>query len=707
MYNICQIEVFVNQAISNQFRLAGLQNLNASQQKEFIMNKFLKFLTAIAVAVMFSACNGGGPGPTPPAPPTTHTISGVAISGATLSLGGAASATTTAAADGTYSFTNVANGSYTITPTLPGYTFTPTSQAVTVNGADVSVPAFIATANPAPTYSISGAVSGLGAGVTIGLSPGGASTTTNASGGFTFAGLANGSYTVTPMYPGYTFTPASALAVVNGADVSVPLFVATANPAPTHSISGTASAGATLNLSGSAIANTTAAVDGTYSFPNVANGNYTITPTLTGFTFTPTSQAVVVNGADVSVPAFTATANPVPTHSISGAVTGDVLGGVTITATPGGATASTDASGNYILSGLVDGGYTITPSLTGKTFNPTSASATVSGANVTGVNFAEVIPVTTKKILYAGFDPALVIANGGDGALYTKDFSSNVEDRLWGGYQHFPNGYAYAFPFTMVPSRVGGMVVFNGSNIPCLAIMSLSVRDPYCAIPIASNVPVKGSYDATPTADAVVIAQGFTGPPYKQNIMVYVTDTQVPSVPSPASVRVSDGDVIDSSPVFASSATKLSTAVDVLFVRNDTDALMQTVNLVTGLPVGAPTVFASNIVNGVRAFAVNADFTKVAYMKSVGGSTHIFIKPKAGGAETDLAEGTDPFWATDGSDLIMYTVNGARMAIKSDGTGKVQVPSPANLSINDYTVALCGNYCAGNRWGIGNIFFIP
>ena len=74
----------------------------------------------------------------------------------------------------------------------------------------------IGTAGTLPTYSISGqvVVTGTGtglSGVTVALSGGtSASTTTAASGNYSFSGLpAGGNYTVTPSITGYTFTPAS------------------------------------------------------------------------------------------------------------------------------------------------------------------------------------------------------------------------------------------------------------------------------------------------------------------------------------------------------------------------------------------------------------------------------------------------------------------------------------------------------------------
>jgi hypothetical protein len=77
---------------------------------------------------------------------------------------------------------------------------------------------------------------------------------------------------------------------------------------------------------------------------------------------------------------------PPNTHSISGTVSGDVQQGVVVSV-DATHSATTDASGNYTISGLSDGTYTVTPILAGYTFAPATASATVSGADVTGVNF--------------------------------------------------------------------------------------------------------------------------------------------------------------------------------------------------------------------------------------------------------------------------------------------------------------------------------
>jgi N,N-dimethylformamidase beta subunit-like, C-terminal/Domain of unknown function (DUF4082)/Bacterial Ig-like domain (group 2)/Bacterial Ig domain len=59
-------------------------------------------------------------------------------SGALVTLGGAAPATVTADASGNYSFQNLLNGLYTVTPSKAGVVFTPSTQSVTVNGANMT-----------------------------------------------------------------------------------------------------------------------------------------------------------------------------------------------------------------------------------------------------------------------------------------------------------------------------------------------------------------------------------------------------------------------------------------------------------------------------------------------------------------------------------------------------------------------------------------
>jgi hypothetical protein len=68
-----------------------------------------------------------------------------------MTLSGAASGSTTTATGGTYTFSGLANGSYTVTPSKSGYTFSPTSIAVTVSGANQTGKNFTSTATGGST----------------------------------------------------------------------------------------------------------------------------------------------------------------------------------------------------------------------------------------------------------------------------------------------------------------------------------------------------------------------------------------------------------------------------------------------------------------------------------------------------------------------------------------------------------------------------
>lgn len=69
---------------------------------------------------------------------TMSTIQGNSgVSGAKVSYSGAASGSVTADANGLFTISGLANGTYSLTPSLTGFTFTPTSASKTINGADI------------------------------------------------------------------------------------------------------------------------------------------------------------------------------------------------------------------------------------------------------------------------------------------------------------------------------------------------------------------------------------------------------------------------------------------------------------------------------------------------------------------------------------------------------------------------------------------
>ena len=175
------------------------------------------------------------------------------------------------------------------------------------------------TSSSSSTFSISGTVSGAAPqGVTISLTGAGTgTTTTDVNGNYSFAALPNGSYNVVPSASGNAFAPVSTAATISGADVTAINFTETANAAATSGISGTVSGPVkqnvliTLTLNGTDTGTAVTDANGSYSFTVLPNGTYTVTPTLTGYTFTPagTTTAPIGGGTATGIN-FTEAATP-------------------------------------------------------------------------------------------------------------------------------------------------------------------------------------------------------------------------------------------------------------------------------------------------------------------------------------------------------------------------------------------------------------
>ncbi len=286
--------------------------------------------------------------------------------------------------------------------------------------------------NPAQVNNtISGTVSGLNtAGVTIALSGGSnATTTTDANGNYRFTGLGSGTYNVTPGGTGYTFSPVTMTAAMDdcasmmgsGSDagmmgdqqsnesgcsstMTVINFTATSATGSTYSISGMITTpgrtmgsgltGVTVTLSGAGYGTTTTTAIGMYTFSNLTPGSYALSPAKSGYAFTPVSSAQTISTTDIMHDNFIGTPNSAATYSLSGVISVSAMGmnkglaGVTVTV-GGSVTGSTttDANGNYRLSGLVNGDYTVTPALSGFSFSPAISEQTMSGADITSIDF--------------------------------------------------------------------------------------------------------------------------------------------------------------------------------------------------------------------------------------------------------------------------------------------------------------------------------
>jgi hypothetical protein len=119
---------------------------------------------------------------------------------------------------------------------------------------------------------------------------------------------------------------------------------------------------------------------------------------------------VVVTNAVGSTTSNAATLTVTPTHAIGGRVnlanSGTGVAGVTISInTSPVRTTTTDGNGDFTLAGLVDGTYTLTPSITGPSsiFQPSSRQVTLAGSNQSNVQFQVILGYTVSgTVAYAG-----------------------------------------------------------------------------------------------------------------------------------------------------------------------------------------------------------------------------------------------------------------------------------------------------------------
>jgi hypothetical protein len=298
--------------------------------------------------------------------PITYTISGTAgVAGVTLSYTDGTAKTATSGAGGSYSFTVSYNWSGTVTPTKAGYTFSPVSRPYSNVLEDKTNQDY----TPTAVYTISGTVTigtppvGL-AGVTVAL--GTYSATTGSDGKYSIISIPAGtSGSLTASRIGYTFKPTSMAIPSLTANLSSKNFVATQLKLTLSgkvTVNGKALKGVVIRTtsSGPAVANVSTDSNGQYSIKNLPGGNnFTLTPVLPGYSFTPPSvtfNALVSNKTQ----SFVATLNR---ETISGKVTG--LAGIPVQILYGNGktqVVTTQIDGTYTIPDLpANVSYTLTP----------------------------------------------------------------------------------------------------------------------------------------------------------------------------------------------------------------------------------------------------------------------------------------------------------------------------------------------------------
>jgi len=221
-------------------------------------------------------------------------LNGNGVSNITVALSGASSTACTTASNGTYKIGNLSQGNYTITPSGSGYCFNPSSRSYTLgDGRDnQNFIAFIG-------YYIKGHVrngqNSAISGVTLTLSGTTSKTAvTDSNGYYELPAIpSGGNYTLTASKAGYAFSSPQSYTQLtanqNNQDFSGGIDI----KGYTKDNNGNAVSGVAVTLTGASGQSTTSNSSGYYEFIRLAPGNYSVSPSKTGWSFTPGSSNYV------------------------------------------------------------------------------------------------------------------------------------------------------------------------------------------------------------------------------------------------------------------------------------------------------------------------------------------------------------------------------------------------------------------------------
>lgn len=321
------------------------------------------------------ACGRAPAAPEPtPTRSITGTVTGSVAQGVSIALRGPASATVTTDSSGRFVFEGLASGNYVVTPSLPGYAFSPENRPVVLADADLRGEDFSA----ARASRIAGTIRGRRT-ATVDL--GGdafASASVDATGSFAFRDLVDGRYTLTPHVASGTVVPASRIVEIAGGDALQQDFEVT------YALSGqvVGATGVTMMLSGASSASAAISSDGSFAFNGLARGTYRLTPSKPGFVFSPPEKSVSVDEADAAGNDFQAFV----AHRVCGTLAFAAFVPLTLTGATN-ASAVADAQGSFCFPGVADGDYLLAPSSPGLEFSPKSRAVRVHGTDVQGLEF--------------------------------------------------------------------------------------------------------------------------------------------------------------------------------------------------------------------------------------------------------------------------------------------------------------------------------
>ncbi len=228
------------------------------------------------------------------------------------------------------------------------------------------------------------------------LGPVSGSTTTNASGQYTLAGLPATTLTVSATAAGYSAQRAAVTVGGNSTTTQNFIYPPPVSGTVADAISNQPISGAPLSYSGGS---TTTDASGSFTLAGATPGTYSITASPQGY-ISQSQNVTVTSGATAVVRFLCSLAR----GSISGSVTDAALtrnlNGATVSFS--GGSAPTNSSGQYTLSNVVPGTYTLSASASG--YNNQSQVVTVNAGSAATLNFALNPTTSTTPIFSDGFE---------------------------------------------------------------------------------------------------------------------------------------------------------------------------------------------------------------------------------------------------------------------------------------------------------------
>lgn len=307
---------------------------------------------------------------------------------------------------------------------------------VVANDGSDTVSVLISASNP-HTYSISGTVKTTAgsplAGVTVNLSgSASATTTTDASGNYSFADLQNGNYTVIPGLAGQTFTPANSTVMVS--DANKPGVNFTINP---HTITATAGSNGTITPQGTVTVN----YGGSQTFIMTPNEGYSIVD-------------VVVDGTSVGAISTYTFTNVTANHTIAASYT------YTIIASAGAGGAITPIGAVTVNPGASQT-FTITP-ITGYHIT----NVVVDGISIGAVNTYTFNNVTANHTITSSFSNKYTITVTADiGGYITPSGAVKVNPGVSQTFTITPNTGYYIDIVRVDGVSVGAITTYTFTNV--------------------------------------------------------------------------------------------------------------------------------------------------------------------------------------------------------------------------------------------------